>query len=153
MKLILLLHIFLISTAFATETTTKVENKIAQEEKQQERLIAKFNELFSEKISQGDKAALVLAKEAQKNAGKLKLSFTEMKDIMLSWDKALVKEFKKLPTTSEKTQIVKEEFLKLLKKKVNTKNDEATKLTEQGLLNGNIRLTVKQMKVYIAKWQ
>ena len=69
----------------------------------------KFNELFSEKINQGDKAALALTKEAQKNAGKLKLSFTEMKDIMLTWDNALIKEFKNLPTTSEKAQIVKED--------------------------------------------
>ena len=76
-----------------------------------------------------------------------------MKDIMLTWDNALIKEFKNLPTTSEKAQIVKEEFLKLLKKKVATKDEEATKLTEQGLLNDNIRLTVKQMKAYIDKWQ
>ena len=142
-----------IYSGYADEKDSVIEEKIANEAKQQEVIIAKFKEVFSEKAAQGDKAAMELAERAQKNAGNLNISFDEMKKLLLSWDKSMKKEIDKLPTVAEKTKLVKDKFEKMLKERVAAKHEEATKLTQEGMLNGKISLSVKQMQVFIDKWE
>ena len=154
MKIISFLCLLVCSlTISAAEISEELRTKIANEKKVQQELISKFNELFSIKLNQGDKTAKAIAKKAQLNAGSLKIDFEEMKAALLKWDKGISKDIAKLPTEKEKIMVVKSEFERLLKEKVDAKDEEALKLANHGHRNGKIDLSVSAMREYIAKWK